>query len=72
MHVVHERLRPVDLDDRDALAVAALEFRVARDVDLLEVERGLRADPFENAAGGLAEVAAARGVEPDLCVRAYG
>jgi hypothetical protein len=72
MDVVHERLRPVDVDDGDALAIAALEFRVTRDVDLLEVEWSLRADAFEDAAGGLAEVAAARGVEPDVCVRAYG
>ncbi len=67
--VVDERPLAVDLDHRQPLAVACLELRVARDVDLLEVERELRAQRFELAARPLAEVAALGGVEPD---RGYG
>ena len=40
---VGERLLPVDLDDRDALAVRALELWIACDVDLLELEPDLGA-----------------------------
>jgi hypothetical protein len=57
VHVVAERLVAVDLDDRDPLAVLALELRVARDVDLLELEVELGLDVGENAAGSVAEVA---------------
>jgi hypothetical protein len=63
--VVDERLLAVDLDDRQPLAVPRLELQVAGDVDLLELERELRAQRFELAAGPLAEVAALGGVEPD-------
>ena len=65
-----ERLHAVDRDDGNPLAEAALELLVARDVDLLEVERRLAADVVEDAAGALAKVAARRGVEGDA--RGYG
>ena len=72
MDVVHERLRPVHLDDRDPLAIPRLELRIARDVHLVEVERRARPDALELAARGFAEVAAARRVQPDLRAGDYG
>ena len=57
VHVVVERLVAADGDDRDPLAVLALELGVARDVDLLELEVELGLDLGENAAGSVAEVA---------------
>jgi hypothetical protein len=63
---VRERLLPVDGDDGDALAVAALELGVAADLDLFQLERDLGAHALEHAARALAEVAAGGGVEGDL------
>jgi hypothetical protein len=63
--VVDERALAVDLDHGQPLAVESLELRVAGDVDLLELERELRAQRLQLAAGPLAEVAALGRVEPD-------
>jgi hypothetical protein len=60
---VHERLLPADLDDGYALAVAALELRVAADVDLHELERNLGANVDQNPSRRLAEVTALRAEE---------
>ena len=60
---VRERLRPVDLDDRDQLAKPLLELGVLRDVDLRELERLLGADRLEDTARRLAQVAPGRGIE---------
>jgi hypothetical protein len=60
--VVDERTTTVDLHYRQPLAVPRLELRVARDVDLAEVDAGLA----EDAAGALAEVAALRVEEDDV------
>ena len=72
MDVVGERLLPVDGHDGDPLPVAALELRVARDVDRLELERSLLAHAREDPCGRLAEVAAGRLVERDPVGRRYG
>jgi hypothetical protein len=61
---------PLELDDRDQLAVAALELGVAADVDRAELEAELAAQLLERAQGLLAEVAAL-GVEDDELAR-YG
>jgi hypothetical protein len=60
MHEVGEDFFSVHENDRNALAVAPLELCVARDVDLLELERAVALDPHEHATGSLAEVAALR------------
>jgi hypothetical protein len=67
---VREDLLAVDLDDGNQLAVAALELRVAGDVDLLELESELVAQGVERLAGALAQVAARRPVEDNLRDRA--
>ena len=71
LDVVDERPAPVDLDDRQKLAVARLELRVARDVDLGERELLLAPQLGERRPGTLAEVAALGEVENDL-VACYG
>jgi hypothetical protein len=58
---VDERALAVDLDDRQPLAVALLEPRVARDVDLPEGD----ALGEQRRPRPLAEVAARRRVEDD-------
>jgi hypothetical protein len=68
--VVDERALALDLDHRQPLAVPGFELRVAADVDLLELERDLRARFLQDRAGTLAEVAALRVVQRD--VRGYG
>src|SRR3954465_4687169 len=64
-HEVDERALAVDLDDREPLAVARLELRVARDVDLAQLERPPDAHLADDGARPLAEVAALRVVERD-------
>ena len=56
--VIREDLLAVDLDDRDQLAVARLELRVAVDRDLLELELELVAEGPHLRERPLAEVAA--------------
>jgi hypothetical protein len=63
--VVDEGLLPVDLHHRQPLAVLRLEFRVAADVDLLELERKLSPRTLDDAASKLAQVAALGVVERD-------
>ena len=65
VHEERERLLAVDLDDRDALAIAALQVGIPGDIDLLEVERDVGADLLENPARALAEVAARGRVQTD-------
>src|SRR5512146_3294742 len=47
VHAVDRDLLSVHLDHRQVLPVATLELAVARDVDLLELESELVAQPFE-------------------------
>jgi hypothetical protein len=65
VEVVDERAGAVDLDDGQPLAVRRLELRVAGDVDLLELEAELVAQPDELRARALAEVAPLGVVERD-------
>jgi hypothetical protein len=60
----------VDLDHRQPLAVSRLQLGVAGDVDLRELEIGLRGERAERLPRPLAEMAAGRVVENDL--RRYG
>jgi hypothetical protein len=69
---VREDLFALDGDDREPLAVGALELGVARDVDLAEVERDLRADALEHGLRALAQVAALRPEERDDRERRQG
>ena len=62
---VDELLLAVDLDDRDQLAEARLELRVAVDRDLLELEPELISRLDERRPRTLAEVAALRPVQND-------
>ena len=63
--VVDEGARALDLDHGQPLAVARLELGVARDVDLLELERHLLAHGRDDPAGPLAEVTASGVVKGD-------
>ena len=65
MDEVRERPLAVDLDDGNRLAVAALELAVAADVDLVELEAELVAHRVDDAASGVAEVAARGRIEDD-------
>ena len=66
VHVVDETAPPVDLDDRDPLAVRGLQLGVAVDRDLLQLEAELVACCGDDAPGRRAEVAAGRREEDDL------
>jgi hypothetical protein len=66
MDVVDETPPPVDLDDRDPLPVRGLELPVAVDRDLPQLEAQLVLRPGDDTPRRLAEVAARRGVKPDL------
>ena len=63
---VCERLLPVDLDDRQPLAIAGFELGVAGDVDLLELERNRLGYGDQRLARTLTEVATWGVVEGDL------
>ena len=65
-----ELLHPVDRDDGDPLAEAALELGIPFDVDLLELEGDVAPNLLDDAGRALAEVAAGRRVERDGA--AYG
>src|SRR5262249_37334669 len=65
-HEVDERPLAVDLDDRQQLAVAGLELRVAVDQDLLQLEAELVAEGRHGLPRALAEVAPLCGVENDV------
>jgi len=64
--VVREAPPPVDLHDRDPLAIRSLEVGIAVDWDLAQLEAELVARRGDDAPGRLAEVAARRGEEDDL------
>jgi hypothetical protein len=64
-----ESLLPIDDDDGNSLAIAALELLVARNVDFLEVERNLGADGLDHAQRALTEVAPLRRVKGQLVPR---
>ena len=66
LDVVRETAPAVDLDDRQPLAIRALQLGIAADVDLAKVEVELalqRSQLFERA---LTEVAALRVVDDDV------
>jgi hypothetical protein len=64
-HEVDKCLLPVDLDDRDQLAVARLQLGVAVDRDLLQLEAELLAQRRDGLPRALAEVATLRLVQAD-------
>jgi len=66
LDVIREPAAAVDLDDRQPLPVLGLERGVAGDVHLAELEAQLSAEPRDDAAGALAEMAPLRVVEDDL------
>jgi hypothetical protein len=66
MDVVDETAPPVDLDDRDPLAVLRLELRIAVDRDLAQLEAELVACGRDDAVSRRAEVAARRRVQDDV------
>jgi hypothetical protein len=65
-----ERLLAVDEHDGNVLPITRLELVVARDVDLLQLERGVRANLVEDPARALAQVAALRRIQNDPTDRA--
>lgn len=69
---VFEPLDPVDLHDRDAQAVRALEVVVAVDVALLEYERRPRALGEHDGPRVVAEVTAAARIHRNRYVRDHG
>jgi hypothetical protein len=66
VHVVDEAAAPVDLHDRDPLAVLRLELGIAVDPNLAQLEAELVVRSGDDALGRLAEMAARRGEEDDL------
>ena len=62
---VDERPLPVDLDDRDQLAIPLLQLGIPVDRDLLELEPELLPRRQDRLASLLAEMATRRAVEPD-------
>ena len=69
---VRERALAVDLDDRQQLAVSRLQLRVARDVDLVQLEPRVGLRGADDALRRCAEVAALGVVQDDARRRAYG
>ena len=65
MDEVRERLLASDGDHRDPFAVAGLELGFSGYVDLVELERDVRAHTFYDAAGALAKVTPFGRVEGD-------
>ena len=66
MDVIDEAPPPVDLDDGNPLAELRLELVVAVDRDLAHHEAELVPSGADDAARGLAEMTARRGVEDDF------
>ncbi len=71
-HEVRKRALTVDLDDRQELAVARLELRIASDVHEIELELEVGTGLAHDFERTLAEVAARRVVERDPAQRCYG
>ena len=65
LHVVRADALAVQLDDRDQLAVARLQLRIAVDRDLLGLEPELLGEGRQLALRALAEMAPRRLVEND-------
>jgi len=66
VHVVDETPTPIDLDDRNPLAVRGLELGLPVDSHLPQLEAELVTRGGDHAPGRRAEVAARRGVKDDL------
>jgi hypothetical protein len=66
LEVVGEPPPAIDLDDREPLPVAGLELRIARDVDLAELEVELVAEAAQLLERALAEMAPGCVVDGDL------
>jgi hypothetical protein len=66
IHVIDESAVAVDLHDRKPLAVARLQFRIAVDLDLLQLEWDLLPDLRNDLPRPLAQMATPRVVEDDL------
>ena len=66
MHVIDETPPSVDLHDRDPFAVRGLEFGIAVDRDLPQLEAELVARRRDDTPGRRAEMAARGGEENDL------
>jgi hypothetical protein len=66
MDVIGERALPVDLDDRQPLAVARLELGIAADVDFVELERNRGPHLVKHRPRPLAEATAGRDEQRDL------
>ena len=64
--MVREAPPPVDLHDRDPLAIGSLELGIAVDRDLAQLEAEFVARTGDDAPGRPAEVAARRGEEDDF------
>ena len=71
-HEVRKRALTIDLDDRQELAVARLELRIASDVHEIELELEVGTSLAHDFERTLAEVAARRVVERDPAQRCYG
>ncbi len=67
MDVVDEAPPAVDLHHRDPLAVGGLELGIAVDCHFAQLEAEFLPRSRDDAPGRLAEVAASRGEEDDLC-----
>jgi hypothetical protein len=72
LDVVRGHALPVELDDRDQLAVPPFQVGVTVDLDLLELETELVAQSRERRTRPLAEVTAGSVVEDDARHRGYG
>ena len=66
MHVVDETPLPVDLHDRDPLAVCGFQLRVSVDRHLAQLEADLVPRGGDDAPSRRAQVAARSGEENDL------
>jgi hypothetical protein len=66
LHVVREAAAAVDLDNGQPLPMRGFERRVARDLDLAEIEAELELQLPDHFARAIAEVAARRMVENDV------
>ena len=65
LHEVDERLLAVDLDDREQLAVAGFEVRIAVDQNLLELEAELVPERPDRLLCALAQMTARSPVQAD-------
>jgi hypothetical protein len=66
LQVVRETAPPVDLDDREPLAILGLEGRIAGDIDFAEGEAELRLERPHLLERPFAEMAALRVIDDDV------